>query len=242
MPQQFSKQKGGQRRTTLAKLKNTFRELAGGDEKALLEAFFESRFVRKNLSEEGRTIPRNDQIISKAQGKLQHIAKVVLELYLKETNYNKRQWASLLAPILKYKEMKDLGFPISQKTYARAREHARAFGPGTHARMAGITEENATPPSSPSPPGSPGLPAPQMPMPMAVMSSIPLPMPSMMNFHHTHPQHHHHHHLHGLPSIGGAIAAPVSTRLANMSDLDSINVSADVTHGNYKDNNELGGM
>lgn len=71
--------------------------------------------------------------IQDAQTKLNKLLTVLLTLYKKEKNHNKKQWSSIVAAALKYDEMREFGFPISRQSYARARAHSEEHGPGAPA-------------------------------------------------------------------------------------------------------------
>lgn len=102
--QPFNQQRGGQRKRTLAEVKRTITELSGGAVKELLKALFESQFGQQAVDG-----------VKNASYKLQSLVECIKNQYKNTLNFNKRQWSSLVSPILTKKELKLMGWNLSSK-------------------------------------------------------------------------------------------------------------------------------
>src|SRR5690242_15334112 len=103
----YGEQKGGQKRGTIAKLKKTVKELAGGDEQLLLQDLYMSRFCKKYDLPTSTESSDASKSIHNAEPKLRKICERIKERYNAAENNDKRQWATLLVGALTYNEMKD---------------------------------------------------------------------------------------------------------------------------------------
>jgi len=121
----FAEQKGGQRKATLATLKRTIEELAGeGNVPALLEALVASRFWEKYT--------KTTQGVTNPSKKLKKLVVSIHKQWKESTNpRRRRQWSSLVCPVLQRKELSFLGWEMCSETFANARKYAEDYGPGS---------------------------------------------------------------------------------------------------------------
>jgi hypothetical protein len=113
----FSRQSGGQRNSTVAAAKKLLLAISGNDLVSLMKELCDMKhneYIRSSLF--GDTIKPIVRAITSARNAASDREKPVI--------------ASLVAPHLSRKTLRELGLPLTPAAYANARKHAKLVGPG----------------------------------------------------------------------------------------------------------------
>ena len=120
----FSKQKGGQKKATLASFKKMLYEISGGDISYLLSSYFESKEGQKILEE-----LNNKNLIFKNK-----LDKIIQNIKIAHFNCNQKEkirFLSLISKEIKLKKLKKYGFSINKKSFSNSRKFFNKNGPGS---------------------------------------------------------------------------------------------------------------
>lgn len=120
--QQFSNQKGGQRKSSLSSFKKALDKISGGDPAGLLSAYFATPMGKKIQ-------PKVMEALEKSP--LCKVVEGIREQHCKAPNKQKAQWLSLVAPHLENKWLQAKGFEFCNQQFANARLYAEKYGAGT---------------------------------------------------------------------------------------------------------------
>ncbi len=105
MPRQpFAAQRGGQRKRTLAAVKQYITDLSGGSVTELLRDIFESNFGHQVFQGVKNATDKLQQLVSHIHAQCDHTR-----------NFYKRQWSSLVSTIFSRRELENLGWKLSPK-------------------------------------------------------------------------------------------------------------------------------